>query len=68
MTSLQSFNCTKALSWQSLSENKSVACLLYVRSAARLPQHDKTRVAKQHRRKELENRQKIYRLNTNRDF
>ncbi|MCJ8730663.1 hypothetical protein PDJAM_G00187030 [Pangasius djambal] len=28
---------------------------------ARLPQHDKTRVAKQHRRKELENRQKTFR-------
>ncbi|TTG62688.1 Arachidonate 5-lipoxygenase [Bagarius yarrelli] len=28
---------------------------------ARLPQHDKTRVAKQHRRKELENRQKAFR-------
>ncbi|XP_056327472.1 polyunsaturated fatty acid 5-lipoxygenase-like [Danio aesculapii] len=28
---------------------------------ARLPQHDKTGVAKQHRRKELEQRQKTYR-------
>ncbi|XP_062374878.1 polyunsaturated fatty acid 5-lipoxygenase [Sardina pilchardus] len=28
---------------------------------ARLPQHDTTRIAKQHRRKELETRQKIYR-------
>ncbi|KAI5606783.1 arachidonate 5-lipoxygenase, partial [Silurus asotus] len=30
---------------------------------AHLPQHDKTRIARQHRRKELENRQKAFRFN-----
>lgn len=60
------FDCSKELSLQSQTKKKkSVSCFLYVWIAARLPQHDKTRLAKQHRHKELENRQKTFRFTRN---